>query len=119
MDARAARVARDRLRLLLDLALAQAVFDRGGMGDSIGGLGRRAIQLGQSVQYALLTVSAVRILLGARGGRGPKRAAAGILGWPGGTVIVAALGVAVAIVAVVNVYWGVSKRSWNRSIDAS
>ncbi|HSC73955.1 MAG TPA: DUF1206 domain-containing protein, partial [Gaiellaceae bacterium] len=29
--------------------LAQAIFDRGGMGDSAGGLGRRAIQLGQAL----------------------------------------------------------------------
>ncbi len=73
--------------------LAQAIFDRGGMGSNLGGLGRRAIQLGQSVLYALLTVSAVRVLLGARASGSPKRAAAGILGWPGGTAIVAALGV--------------------------
>ena len=90
--------------------LAQAIFDRGGMGNSPGGLGRRAIQFGQSVLYAFLTVAAVRILLGARGGNSSKRAAAGILGWPGGVAIVAALGAAVAIVAAVNVYWGLSRR---------
>ena len=96
--------------------LAQALFDRGGMGSNLGGLGRRAIQLGQSVLYALLTVSAVRVLLGARASGSPKRAAAGILGWPGGTAIVAALGVALAIIAVVNVYWGVSSR-FTESLD--
>ena len=96
--------------------LAQALFDRGGMGNNLGGLGRRAIQLGQSVLYALLTFSAVRVLLGARASGSPKRAAAGILGWPGGTAIVAALGVALAIIAVVNVYWGVSRR-FTESLD--
>jgi TRAP-type mannitol/chloroaromatic compound transport system permease small subunit len=90
--------------------LAQAVFDRGGMGNSPGGLGRRAIQLGQSVMYALLAVAAVRVLLGSRGGGGTKRAAAGILGWPGGVAIVAAIGVALGIIAAVNVYWGLSRR---------
>jgi Domain of Unknown Function (DUF1206) len=90
--------------------LAQAIFDRGGMGRSLAGLGRRAIQLGQSVLYALLAVAAVRVLLGASAGGSPKRAAAGILGWPGGMTIVAAIGVAVAIIAIVNVYWGVSGR---------
>ena len=96
--------------------LAQAVFDRGGMGSSLGGLGRRAIQLGQCVLYGLLAVAAVRVLLGAHAGRSPKRAAAGILGWPGGAVIVGALGVAVGIVAVVNVYWGLSRR-FTESLD--
>jgi hypothetical protein len=90
--------------------LAQAIFDRGGMGKSPGGLGRRAIQLGQSILYALLTVAAVRVLLGSRAGHSPKRAAAGILGWPGGVAIVTAIGVALAIVAAVNVYWGLSRR---------
>ena len=89
---------------------AQAIFDRGDMGNDLGGLGRRAIQLGQSVLYALLTVAAVRVLLGSRTGSSPKRAAAGILGWPGGIAIVAAIGVALAIVAAVNVYWGLSRR---------
>lgn len=90
--------------------LAQAIFDRGDMGSDLGGLGRRAIQLGQSVMYALLTVAAVRVLLGSRAGHSPKRAAAGIFGWPGGVAIVAAIGVALAIIAAVNVYWGLSRR---------
>jgi hypothetical protein len=89
---------------------AQAVFDRGGMGTSPGGLGRRAIQLGQSLLYALLTYSAVGVLTGTRSHGSAKRAAAGILGWPGGPEIVGALGAAVAIVAVVNLYWGLSGR---------
>jgi Domain of Unknown Function (DUF1206) len=90
--------------------LAQAIFDRGGMGSSPGGLGRRAIQLGQSILYALLTVAAVNVLTGSRPHGGPKKAAAGILGWPGGSWIVGAIGVAFGIVACVNVYWGLSGR---------
>ena len=90
--------------------LAQAIFDRGGMGSSPGGLGRRAIQLGQAVLYALLAVSAVRVLVGERTQASPRRAAAGILGWPGGPELVGAIGVAVAIIAVVNVYRGLSGR---------
>jgi hypothetical protein len=90
--------------------LAQAVFDRGGMGSSAAGLGRRAIQFGQAILYALLTVGAVRVLLGAREQGSPKRAAAGILGWPAGSEIVGGIGVAVAVIAAVNIYWGVSER---------
>lgn len=90
--------------------LAQAIFDRGGMGNSAGGLGRRAIQLGQAVLYALLAVAAVRVLAGSHGGGNTKKAAAGILGWPGGAWIVGAIGAGFAVVAVVNVYWGLSGR---------
>jgi hypothetical protein len=90
--------------------LAQAVFDRGGMGSSPGGLGRRAIQLGQAVLYALLTVAAVRVLVGAQPSGSARRAAAGMLGWPAGPELVGAIGVAVGIVASVNVYWGLSER---------
>ena len=90
--------------------LAQALFDRGGMGSDPGGIGRRLIQLGQAVLYALLTLSAVRVLLGTRSQGSPKRAAAGILSWSGGPELVGAIGGAVAIIAVVNVYWGLSAR---------
>jgi hypothetical protein len=89
---------------------AQAIFDRGGMGSDLGGLGRRAIQFGQGILYALLTALAVRVLTGGHAHGSTKRAAAGILGWPGGPEIVGAIGVAVGIVAVVNVYWGLSGR---------
>ena len=90
--------------------LAQAVFDRGGMGTSLGGLGRRAIQFGQATLYALLTFSAVRVLDGARSSGSPSRAAAGVLGWPGGPEIVGVIGAAVGVVALVNLYWGLSGR---------
>jgi len=89
---------------------AQSIFDRGGMGSSPGGLGRRAIQFGQAILYAVLAASAVRVLEGVRSHGNAKRAAAGILGWPGGAVLVGAIGGALAIVACVNVYWGLSRR---------
>jgi hypothetical protein len=90
--------------------LAQAIFDRGGMGSSPGGLGRRAIQLGQAVLYGVLTVAAVRVLAGSHGGGNTKKTAAGILGWPGGAWIVGAVGIGFGIVAAVNIYWGLSGR---------
>ena len=96
---------------------AQAVFDRGGMGSSPGGLGRRAIQFGQSLLYALLTLSAVRVLTGTHSQGSPKRTAAGILGWPGGPEIVGTIAAAVAIVGAVNVYWGLSGR-FTESLDS-
>ena len=89
---------------------AQAIFDRGGMGSSPGGVGRRAIQFGQAVLYGLLTVSAVRVVTGTRPHGSARRAASGLLGWPGGAELVGAIGAALAIVAAVNVYWGLSGR---------
>jgi hypothetical protein len=90
--------------------LAQSLFDRGGMGSTPGGVGRRLIQLGQAVLYALLAISAARVLFGFRGQGSPKHAAAGMLGWPGGPELVGAIGVCMAIIAAVNVYWGLSAR---------
>lgn len=90
---------------------AQALLDRGRMGDDPGGLGRRGIQLVQGLVYTGLTISAVRIVAGEHPSRsGAKHAAAGVLGWPGGRELVAALGVSLAVIGVVNGYWGLSGR---------
>jgi hypothetical protein len=90
---------------------AQAIFDRGGMGTSPGGLGRRTIQLVQGVTYAFLTWTAISTLESAhpRSG-GARHAAAGVLGWPGGRELVIALGVVLGGIAVGNAYWGLSGR---------
>jgi hypothetical protein len=90
--------------------LAQSLFDRGGMGSAPGGIGRRLIQLGQAILYALLAVSAIRVLLGFHGQGSPKRATAGVLGWPGGPELVGTIGACLGIIAAVNVYWGLSGR---------
>jgi Domain of Unknown Function (DUF1206) len=91
--------------------LAQAIFDRGDMGTDPGGLGRRTIQLVQGLTYCLLTASAISTLAGEhhRSG-GAKHAAAGVLGWPGGRELVAALGIVLGGIAVGNAYWGLSGR---------
>src|SRR5919201_1802040 len=62
---------------------AQALFDRGGMGSDFGGLFRRSIQLVQGLCYAVLTIGALKTLLGGKPRGGEQRAAAGMLGWPG------------------------------------
>lgn len=91
--------------------LAQALFDRGGQGTDSGGLGRRAIQLFQAGIGIALAASAVRVLVGSgtSGGR-TRDAAGGVLGWPGGTVLVALVGAGFVVVGLVNVYWGLSGR---------
>jgi len=90
---------------------AQALFDRGGMGADGGGLFRRAIQLVQGTTYAFLTYGAAKTLVGARvRAGGERRAAAGMLGWPGGREIVALIGVVLLVTAVVLGYWALSRR---------
>lgn len=91
--------------------LAQAIFDRGGMGSDLGGLFRRSIQLVQGLTYVALTVGAAKTLAGA-GGKpgGERRAAAGIFGWPGGREIVGLVAAVLIVAAFVTAYWGVSHR---------
>jgi hypothetical protein len=91
---------------------AQSIFDRGDEGGDAKGLGKRAVQFGQGLLYVGLAATAVRVLLGANesSGQGAKKAAAGVLGWPGGESLVVAAGIAVILAALVNGYWGLSGR---------
>ena len=91
--------------------LAQALFDRGDMGHGVSGLFRRSIQLVQGLAYVALTVGAVRTLTsGRQPPGGERRAAAGILGWPGGRELVGLVATVLAVTAVVLVYWALSRR---------
>jgi hypothetical protein len=91
--------------------LAQALLDRGGMGADAGGLARRGIQLVQGLTYIGLTASAISIVAGShpRPG-GAKRATGGLLGWPGGRELVAAVGFVLVGIAIGNAYWALSGR---------
>jgi Domain of Unknown Function (DUF1206) len=92
--------------------LAQALFDRGGMGSDGPGLFRRSIQLVQGIVYAFLTWGALKLLLGAGGGEkgGEKKAAAGVLGWPAGRELVGLIATVLVVTAGVLVYWALSRR---------
>jgi uncharacterized protein DUF1206 len=92
--------------------LSQAILDRGGMGGDAGGLARRGIQLVQGLAYVALTATAVSTLASAHPhhSSGTRHAAAGVLGWPGGRELVAAIGIVFGGIAVGNVYWGLSGR---------
>jgi hypothetical protein len=89
----------------------QAFFDRGDMGHSFAGLFRRSIQLVQGCAYTALAYGAAKTLAGA-GSRpgGERRAAAGVLGWPGGREIVGFVATVLGITAIVLVYWALSRR---------
>jgi hypothetical protein len=91
--------------------LAQALFDRGDMGNDLGGLGRRTIQLVQGLTYVALTFAAARPLVrGPAPAGGERRAAAGMLGWPAGRELVGAIGAVLLISGIVTVYWALSRR---------
>ena len=92
--------------------LAQALFDRGGMGSDGPGLFRRAIQLVQGITYGLLTWASIRVLAGSGGSSGGSehKAAAGIFGWPAGRELVGLIAAVLAVTACVLVYWALSRR---------
>ncbi len=71
----------------------------------------RVSALGSAVAYGGLCYTAVKILTGAySGGGSPRPAAAGVLGWPGGTVIVGIAGVAVIAVGLYQAYKGLAMK---------
>ncbi len=89
--------------------LVRAAVGRGPEG-SDSGLDRIAA-LGSGVAYGLICVIAIELLSGSRGAgsSSPKKAAGGVLGWPGGTWIVGAAGVVMIGVAGYQGYRAVTK----------
>jgi hypothetical protein len=74
---------------------------------------RRLAGRASGVAYAALCVTAVKILTGANssgGSNSPKQTTGGVLGWTGGTVIVAVVGAILIGVALGQGYKGVSKK---------
>jgi hypothetical protein len=79
--------------------------------DDDGALQRRVAAVGSAIAYAALCVTAVKIVAGAHASSGsPKPEAAGVLGWPGGPVIVAIGGLVVVGVGVYQGYKGIARR---------
>jgi len=64
----------------------------------------RVVALASGLVYAGLCAIAVEILLGSGGSGSARRAAAGVLGWPGGTMLVGAAGVVLAGVGLLQGY---------------
>jgi Domain of Unknown Function (DUF1206) len=80
----------------------------------------RVAGLVSGVGYAALCVTAVKILTGASSGgsNSPKKATAGVLNWPGGTLIVGVVGAILIGVALGQGYKGVSKKFLDTSKTA-
>jgi hypothetical protein len=73
--------------------------------------GDRVAALASGIAYAILCVTAVKILTGRSTGSGtPKEATGGVLDWSGGTVLVAIAGAILIGVAVYQAYKGVKKK---------
>ncbi|HEV3389756.1 MAG TPA: DUF1206 domain-containing protein [Solirubrobacteraceae bacterium] len=86
--------------------LGQAAFGRGPEGGGSPKLKDRISNAAGGLVYIGLFVVAVRILLGSSGGgsSNPSRTTAGVLGWPGGRVIVAIAGGAFIAVCAYQIY---------------
>jgi Domain of Unknown Function (DUF1206) len=104
--------------LLIGLAIGLAAYAlwrvidaiAGARPDDDGAVQRRLSAVGSAVAYAALCVTAVKIVTGAHASNGsPKPAAAGILGWPAGPVIVAIAGLVVIGVAAFQGYKGIAR----------
>jgi Domain of Unknown Function (DUF1206) len=71
----------------------------------------RIAALDSGIAYAILCVTAVEIVIGSGASSGtPKETTGGILGWPGGTVIVAVAGAILIVVAAYQAYEGIAKK---------
>jgi hypothetical protein len=74
------------------------------------GAGDRVAALASGIAYLILCVTAVSILAGAGSTSGsPKEATAGVLGWSGGTVLVAIAGIVLIGVAIYQAHRGLSR----------
>lgn len=71
----------------------------------------RVAALGSAIAYAVLCYTAIKVLEGRGAGSGsPRHAAAGVLGWPGGQVIVALAGGAMVGVGLYQAYKGLARK---------
>ena len=86
--------------------LGQAMFGRGPEGGGKPDLKDRIANAAGGIVYLAFLAVAIRILFGSSGGgsREPSKAAAGVLGWPGGPVIVGIAGGALIAISAYQVY---------------
>jgi hypothetical protein len=88
---------------------SQGLFGRGPEGGGGPGLGDRAANVAGGVAYLAFFAVAVRVLAGSAGNSSsePSRTTAGVLGWPGGQVIVGIAGGVLVAVSLYQLYDGV------------
>jgi hypothetical protein len=86
--------------------LGQGAFGRGPEGGGDTDVTDRVANAGGGVVYLAFFVVALRILFGSSssGSNDPSKAAAGVLGWPGGSVIVAVAGCVLIAISLFQIY---------------
>lgn len=89
---------------------AQAIFDRKGEGTKAKGLGKRLGYFGRGCIYTVLCITAVAVLLGSSGSSNEKEETAHVFEWPGGRLLVGAVGAGFAIAALWNFFRGVTRK---------
>lgn len=89
--------------------ISQAVFGSGPEGGGGPGLKDRVFNFFGGVAYLVFFAVAIRVLVkGSGGGGSPRGATAGVLGWPGGPVIVAVAGLALIAISAYQCYDGLT-----------
>jgi hypothetical protein len=108
--------------LLIVLAIGLAAYALWRIVDGVAGLspyaqdalGHRVAALASGIGYAVLCFAAITIIAGAQSSGGssgsPRHATAGVLGWPGGPVLVTVAGLIVIGVAVYQAYKGITRK---------
>jgi hypothetical protein len=86
--------------------LTQGIIGRGPEGGGSSRVQDRVANLGGGAVYIGFFIVAVRVLVGSPGNASaePRRAASGVLGWPGGQVIVAVAGFALIAISLYQLY---------------
>jgi Domain of Unknown Function (DUF1206) len=92
--------------------LEQGIFSRGPEGAGGPDLKDRVVNVVGGLVYIGFFLVAVRVLTGSSGNSSsaPKHAAAGVLGWPGGPLLVGVVGVAFIVITAVQIYEAISAR---------
>jgi len=92
--------------------LTQGIFGTGPEGGGGTNLKDRVANVTGGVTYVIFFLVAVRVLAGGAGGSStePRKTAAGILGWPGGPVIVGVAGAILLVVSLNQIYEALTGR---------
>ncbi|MBA2742549.1 MAG: DUF1206 domain-containing protein [Actinobacteria bacterium] len=100
--------------------LVQALFDREDEGEGAKGIAKRIGYLARALIYGFLTFAALRLLASSKEGdsqtEDARKATAEVFDWPGGRILVAAVGLALVGVGVFNAYRAFTQKfedKWN------
>ena len=90
--------------------LEQAIWGFSYESDRTTNLRKRAVSGGKAVIFLVLAVLAGRIAAGDGGGGGGQQAATGVLGLPGGQLLVGAIGIGIMVAGGAKIYEGWQKK---------